>query len=49
MFYTVNDAVESIERHNYPSAIGLIFTAIGVPIVLLVKWGMEKTFETVEY
>lgn len=46
--YFIFDKV-SVGQYNYPSAIGLIFTAIGVPIVLLVKWGMEKTFETVEY
>ena len=46
--YFIFDKV-SVGQYNYPSAIGLIFTVIGVPIVLFVKWVMDKTFESVEY
>ena len=46
--YFIFDKV-SVGQYNYPSAIGLIFTVIGVPIVLFVKWLMDKTFESVEY
>lgn len=35
--------------YNYPAAIGLVFTLIGFPLVLLVKWGVDKIFEDVEY
>ncbi len=35
--------------YEYPAAIGLVFTAIGFPLVLLVKWGLDKAFEDVEY
>lgn len=35
--------------YEYPAAIGLIFTVIGFPIVLLVKWGLGKIYEDVEY
>ena len=46
--YFIFDKV-SVGQYNYPSAIGLIFTAIGVPIVLFVRWGMDKICETIEY
>lgn len=36
-------------QYNYPSAIGLIFTVIGVPLVLFVKWGMDKICDAIEY
>lgn len=35
--------------YNYPAAIGLVFTVIGFPLVLLVKFGLSKIFEDVEY
>lgn len=36
-------------QYNYPAAIGLLFTCVGVPLVLLVKWGIEKCFTGVEF
>ncbi len=41
--------VKQSGNYNYPSAIGLIFTAIGFPIVLIVKWALGKVYEDVEY
>lgn len=41
--------VKLYNSYNYPSAIGLIFTAIGFPIVLVVKWALGKVYEDVEY
>lgn len=35
--------------YEYPAAIGLIFTAIGFPLVLIVKWILGKITEDVEY
>ncbi|MBQ7369769.1 MAG: sugar ABC transporter permease [Clostridia bacterium] len=46
--YFIFDKV-SVGQYNYPSAIGLIFTFVGMPIVLFVKWAMDKAFETIEY
>ena len=34
---------------RYASAVGLIFTLVALPIVLLVKWGMEKLQAATEY
>lgn len=33
----------------YPAAVGLIFTAVGLPFVLLVRWGLNKIGSNVEY
>ena len=33
----------------HAAATGMIFTVIGIPLVQLVKWGMERIFPTVEY
>ena len=41
--------VKQYGNYNYPSAIGLIFTALGFPIVLIVKWALGKVYEDVEY
>lgn len=35
--------------YEYPAAIGLVFTAIGFPLVMLVKWALGKVTEDVEY
>lgn len=34
---------------NYPAAVGLFFTAIGLPIVLIVQWLANKIAKHVEY
>ena len=46
--YFIFDKV-TLGQYNYPAAIGLIFTCIGVPLVLVVKRAVEKCFETVEF
>jgi ABC-type sugar transport system permease subunit len=33
----------------HAAATGMIFTVIGIPLVQLVKWGMERIFPTVDY
>ena len=38
-----------VGSYYYPSAIGLVFTAIGFPLVMLVKWAIDKVYEDVEY
>lgn len=35
--------------YYYPAAIGLLFTAIGFPLVIIVKWTLGKVLEDVEY
>ena len=35
--------------YYYPAAIGLLFTTIGFPLVIIVKWLLEKVYEDVEY
>jgi len=34
---------------NYPAAVGLIFTAVGLPFVLFVRWLLNKIGSNVEY
>ena len=46
--YFIFDKVQA-GQYYYPSAIGLIFTFIGVPLTLLVKRVCDKTFEDVAY
>ena len=45
-FTTATDSQASL---NYPAAVGLIFTAIGLPFVLFVRWAMNKVSSSVEY
>lgn len=46
-FYIFNQVQNG--SYYYPSAIGLIFTAIGFPLVLIVKHIVDKVYEDVEY
>lgn len=46
--YFIFDQVQS-GQYYYPSAIGLVFTAIGFPLVMLVKRGLSKIADDVEY
>lgn len=39
----------TLNQYEYPAAIGLVFTVIGLPIVLIVKWLLGKISEDVEY
>jgi len=43
--------VEMVQSGDYttPAAFGVIFTIIGIPIIMLIKWGMEKIGQSVEY
>lgn len=34
---------------GYPAAVGLIFTAVAMPVILLVKWGFNKISEAIEF
>ena len=36
-------------QYNAVAALGLVFTCIGVPIVMLIRWILEKVIPTVEY
>ena len=51
--YTISFWIfQQVERGydpNYPSAVGLFFTLIGTPIVLLSKYFLEKIGTDVEY
>ena len=46
--YFIFDKVTK-NQYEYPAAIGLIFTAIGLPLVLIVRWLLNKVFEDVSY
>ena len=43
---TATDTQHSL---NYPAAVGLIFTIVGLPFVLLVRWLLNKINSNVEY
>ena len=42
-------ATDSHASLNYPAAVGLIFTAVGLPFVLVVRWLLNKVSANVEY
>ena len=42
-------ATDSQASLNYPAAVGLIFTAVGLPFVLVVRWLLNKVSSNVEY
>ena len=37
------------ESYNYPAAVGLILTAIVLPLTLLLRWGSTKVVKDVEF
>jgi len=51
-YYIVKHTINSngdLSTLGYPAAVGLIFTAISMPIILFVKWLFNKISEAVEY
>jgi len=42
-------ATDSQSSLTYPAAVGLVFTAVGLPFVLLVRWLLNKIATNVEY
>ena len=42
-------ATDSHASLNYPAAVGLAFTAVGLPFVLLIRWLLNKISANVEY
>lgn len=42
-------ATDSQASLNYPAAVGLAFTAVGLPFVLFVRWLLNKVSANVEY
>lgn len=42
-------ATDSQASLNYPAAVGLIFTVVGLPFVLFVRWLLNKISANVEY
>lgn len=46
--YFIFDKV-NLGQYEYPAAIGLVFTVIGLPLVLIVKKLLGKVYEDVEY
>ena len=42
-------ATDTQHTLNYPAAVGLIFTAVGLPFVLVVRWLLNKIGQSVEY
>ena len=45
-YTTASDAQASL---TYPAAVGLIFTAVGLPFVLVIRWLLNKISSNVEY
>lgn len=48
-YFTVKTLTGTAINYPYLSAIGIIITLFSVPVVYLVKWGLEKLFPGVEY
>ena len=51
-YYIINHTIQSHGNTSglgYPAAVGLVFTAITMPIILLVKWGFNKLSEAIEF
>ncbi len=46
--YTMS-ATNGTDNFNYPAAVGLVFTVIGTPLVLIVKALLDKVSDAVEY
>ena len=46
--YFIFDRVQA-GQYYYPAAIGLLFTFIGVPLTLFVKWVCDRSFDEVAY
>lgn len=42
-------ATDTQHTLNYPAAVGLIFTVVGLPFVLIVRWLLNKISSNVEY
>ena len=38
-----------VNSYGYPAAVGVVLTAMTIPVVLLGKYGLEKAVEPVEY
>lgn len=49
ILFEMVQGVKGIVNLEYASAVGIFFSAIALPIVLLVKRGLEKVTESVEY
>lgn len=47
--YWIFDQVRSFQAYYVPSALGLVFTLIGFPIVLITRWLLNKIYADVEY
>ena len=48
-WYIVRDTTSSHSRLNYAAAVGLSFTAVGLPFVLVIRWLLNKVSANVEY
>ena len=42
-------ATDSLASLNYPAAVGLVFTVVGLPFVLVVRWLLNKISANIEY
>ena len=47
--YWIFDQVKTFQSYYVPSALGLVFTFIGFPIVLIVRFLLNKVYADVEY
>ncbi|MGN1052239.1 MAG: carbohydrate ABC transporter permease, partial [Candidatus Scatosoma sp.] len=47
--YWIFDQVRTFQSYYVPSALGLVFTLIGFPIVLITRYFLNKIYPDVEY
>ena len=49
MVFRISNSVVGANAFGYPAAVGLFLTIITLPVILVGKHFLEKTYETVEY
>ncbi len=45
----ISNSNKAVNSYGYPAAVGVVLTAMTVPVVLIGKYGLEKAIEPVEY
>ena len=46
---SISESNQQVNSYGYPAAVGVVLTAMTVPVVLIGKYILEKAVETVEY
>lgn len=45
----ISNSNQAVNSYGYPAAVGVVLTAMTIPVVLIGKYGLEKAVEPVEY